>query len=351
VPAEAPPRPEEVRALIASLVPAHTPDRAGWATDVYAAFAALDVPPTPEHVCAVVAVIEQESGFRVDPPVPELGSIARREIDARARRAGIPSLAVRAALHLESPDGQSYGERIDAVRTERELSDVYEDFIGMVPLGNLLFAGWNPVRTGGPMQVSVRFAEEQAAAKPYPYPLEGSIRHEVFTRRGGVYFGIAHLLDYPASYDSLLYRFADYNAGRWASRNAALQNAIAVLTGIPLALDGDLVRHDGDSEPSSTEIAARVLAARLDMSRGEIRRDLAHGNRSDLDQTDLWERTFALAEAAEGHPLPRAVVPQIMLESPKIQRKLTTQWFADRVDGRYQRCLAQAGLARTAGQR
>ena len=45
------------------------------------------------------------------------------------------------------------------------------------------------------MQVSIGFAQLHAAATRYPFPLQGSIRDEVFTRRGGLYFGIAHLLE------------------------------------------------------------------------------------------------------------------------------------------------------------
>ena len=112
--------------------------------------------------CAVLAVTEQESSFRADPAVPNLGKIAREEIDRRAERLGVPGLAVGLALRLRSPDGTTYAERIDAAKTEKQLSEIFEDFIGMVPLGKRLFAGYNPVRTGGPMQVSIAFAEAHA---------------------------------------------------------------------------------------------------------------------------------------------------------------------------------------------
>lgn len=344
LPEPVPPRPEEVRALIANLMPASVGDRAGWATDVYAALTSLGIPASLPNICAVLAITEQESSYRADPAVPNLGRIAREEIDRRADRIGIPKFAVNAALGLSSPTGKSYAERIAAARTEKELSRVFEDFIDMAPMGKRLFGSWNPVRTGGPMQVSIAFAEQHAGERGYPYPLTGSIRDEVFTRRGGLYFGTAHLLDYPAAYDSHRYRFADFNAGRYASRNAAFQSAASIASGIPLALDGDLVRHDAgrDASPGQTELAIRSLGKRLGIGDGEIRRALELGDQRKFEDSELYRRVFALAEQLERRPLPRAVVPQIALKGPKISRKLTTEWFADRVNERHRRCLARA---------
>jgi hypothetical protein len=198
------------------------------------------------------------------------------------------------------------------------------------------------------MQVSIAFAESHAAAKGYPYPVAGTIRHEVFTRRGGMYFGIAHLLDYPASYESPVYRFADFNAGHYASRNAAFQQAVTLASGIPLALDGDLLRYAKGQpapEPGNTELALRTLARRLDMSAAQIRRDLELGRSLDFEKSRLYARLFALAEKASGKPLRRAVLPNILLTSPKITRKLTTEWFANRVATRHRACLARGSQA------
>jgi len=332
----------EGRALVARLIPEATTDRIGWATDLYAAIAALELPATPDNICAAIAVIQQESGFRVDPPVPGLAAIARKEIDARRERAGVPKLALDAALALPSSNGRSYGERLDSVKTEMQMSDLFDDFIDRVPLGRTFLAERNPVRTAGPMQVSVSFAESVVAARPYPYPMSGSVRKEVFTRRGGLYFGVAHLLDFAAPYDRYLYRFADFNAGRYASRNAAFQSAVTQVSGIPLTLDGDVLRYDNGRparEPGATETAVRVLARRVDLDNDAIRHDLELGTSAAFEKSPLYARVFALADRAAARRAPRAVLPEIDLHSPKITRKLTTEWFAHRVDERYRACL------------
>ena len=332
--------PEAIQADIQTLIPDRVAQRAAWAVDLQLVFAGLKLEPSAQNVCAVIAVTEQESSFNADPPVPNLARVARDEIDRRADRLGVPAFAVTLALKLHSADGRSYEDRLAVVKTERELSELFEAFIDSVPLGQRLFAGWNPVRTGGPMQVSVDFAEAQVRAQPYPFPAQDSVRHEVFTRRGGLYFGTAHLLDYPAlAYGpTMLYRFADFNAGRWASRNAAFQQALSVAGGQALDLDGDLFGAD-PAQPGPTERAARSLGAALGLSQREIRRDLERSRGEDFDHSGLAAKVFALAEQRSGKPQPRAVLPHIVLQSPKITRRLTTEWFARRVDQRYRSCL------------
>ncbi|GAB1576584.1 DUF1615 domain-containing protein [Bordetella petrii] len=338
-PEEAPPRSATaIRADLVRLLPAQVADRDGWARDIAVAFTAQGLDASRANLCAAVAVTEQESSFRADPVVPGLSEIARREIASRTRALHLPDFLVNAALNLESPTGKTYNQRLDAARTERQLSEIFEDFIGMVPMGRQLFSGLNPVRTGGPMQVSIAFAESHAA--DYPYVVDGSIRREVFTRRGGMYFGIAHLLGYPADYDSVIYRFADFNAGWYASRNAAFQAAVSRLSGVPLALDGDLLIR-GSIDPSRTEKAVRAIRRQLDVNEARIRPALQKGDGPDFADTELYRRVFELADRDAGKPVPRAVLPGIKLESPKITRNLTTAWFANRVHDRWKRCMAR----------
>lgn len=252
-----PRKPADMKTRIVRFLPRQVQDKPGWANDVVTALSTQGLTVSDHNVCSVLAVAEQEATYQADPVVPGLGKIAWKEINARAAKLLIPEFVVRTALSIKSPTGKSYAARIDALRTEREMSEIFEDMIGAVPMGKQLFGNLNPVRTGGPMQVSIAFAE--ANARGYPYPVKESIRHEVFTRRGGIWFGTKHIFGYPADYPDTLYRFADFNAGWYASRNAAFQAAVSRVSGKPLALDGDLV--------------LRLRSARQDRARGAQHRE------------------------------------------------------------------------------
>ena len=178
-----------------------------------------------------------------------------------------------------------------------------------------------------------------------PYPVHESIADEVFTRRGSLYFGIAHLLDYAAPYDRFVFRFADFNTGQYASRNAAFQSALAHIAKTPVPPDGALLPGDGRSEPATgaTEAVLRSLAPRLRLDDDAIHEALTHGRTAAFESSELYRRVFTLADQAAGRKQPRALLPRIDLHGPKIQRTLTTAWYANRVDGRFRRCLDTTG--------
>ena len=140
----------------------------------------------------------------------------------------------------------------------------------------------------------------------------------------------------------MIYRFADFNAGRYASRNAAFQNAVSVATGQALDLDGDLLLPGNDAGGRGQH---RTRGAHSGREAGPHRaRDPCRSGarrRRDFDRSEVYAKVFALADKRSGRALARAVLPRIQLDSPKITRTLTTEWFAKRVDERYQRCLAR----------
>ncbi|ECI2704906.1 DUF1615 family protein, partial [Salmonella enterica] len=199
-------KPVDVASVVRQKMPASVKDREAWAKDIATTFKSQGLAPTVENICSVLAVVQQESGYQADPVVSGLSKIAWQEIDRRAERLHIPLFLVHTALKINSPNGKSYSERLDTVKTEKQLSAIFDDFINMAPMGQTLFGSYNPVHTGGPMQVSIAFAEQHA--KGYPWKMAGTVRQEVFTRRGGLWFGTYHLLNYPANYSAPVFRFA-----------------------------------------------------------------------------------------------------------------------------------------------
>jgi len=135
---------DQARGMIERSLPRTVSDRSGWAADMQAAFTTLGIEPTHENVCAIVAVIEQESGFRVDPVIPGLPAMAWREINSRAAHAGVPPLIVHTALQLKSPTGRSYSDRIGQRKNRKGSQRHLRRFHRRRAVGSDAFCGSQP---------------------------------------------------------------------------------------------------------------------------------------------------------------------------------------------------------------
>ena len=76
------------------------------------------------------------------------------------------------------------------------------------------------------------------------------------------------------------------------------------------------------------------------MTETDIRTDLLKEKLSAFSETRTFTLLHETYRAVAGKPVPFAMVPDITLESVKIKNHMTTQIFADRVNRRYQRCMA-----------
>jgi Protein of unknown function (DUF1615) len=337
-------------------------DPQGWAIDLLDVLRLHNLPRSKENVCSAIAIIDQESGFVADPPVKGLGAISEKAI--RDKLGAIPIAGRIALKFLETtPEvGDSYMERIRAARTERDLDLTYRamvedagkksslDMVINSGLFNTMIEGRNDIDTIGSMQVSVNFALDVATRRRWlPMTLSDNyaVRDELYTRRGGMYYGVLLLLGYDTGYSRKLYRFADFNAGRYASRNAALQKQIAYLSSEKLALDGDLLLYTKNGTPRSDTSASEKAIRKFVKTPGgkltdkEIHADLLLEKQPSFVTTRTYlairdtysQKAKAVAAFAE--------VPNIDLSSPKITRRMTTRIFAESVDKRYQFCMGR----------
>jgi hypothetical protein len=336
-------------------------DPGGWALDLLDVLQVHDFPQTKENVCAVIAVIDQESGFVADPKVAGLGRISEQ-----ALRDKLDQIPVGGKIALkwlsENPTPQaSFLKRIRNAKTERDLDLAYRGLINyagtstgtdaFLRIGflNSMIEERNEIDTAGSMQVSVKFSIEQARSRRWlPMSLDDvyGVRDQLYTRHGGMYHGVKQLLGYETGYSQKIFRFADFNAGRYASRNAAFQMVVAKLSGDALALDGDLLGYDKDGDAlktvTSSERAIRKASARQKLGLGDkqIRDDLLKekdvGFTSTRTFIALRDRYTATTKKAAAF----AVVPDIRLNSPKLSRGFTTKRFAESVNKRYQACMS-----------
>jgi hypothetical protein len=356
---------------IAGLISARVSGRDSWAQAVEDALRANQLPVTAPNACAVLALIAQESGFQEDPAVPGLAKLVAGRLERYEAKLGpLGGPILRHLLGARAPaNPRTFQERLANVRTERDLDLVFRDLVTYyqssypatfqaASFAGRLFDGrdlaeLNPITTAGPMQVSVRFAESWAREH---HGDPARVRDALYTRAGGVYYGTARLFAGRAPYPRMIFLFADYNAGLFASRNAALQAELIRLTGKKLTLDGDFLSYGKAGEPSDDETqtmsALRSFRDRHapDLSDRQLDRDARKEKSPDFENTATY-RALKAAAAQTGKPPAYAVLPQLVLDSPKLSRKRSTAWFAEAVDRRYQACLAAAGSKEVVAQR
>jgi hypothetical protein len=347
---------------IAALVRPGTDDPESWARDVHAALVGARQIPDRDHVCQVLAVIEQESGYEADPAVEGLGGIVDDGIDEALSSLGPLRGPTRKALLDHAPPGETrtFEQRIAKVRTEQDVDRLFRDVVAyhrtkapkLAHLAELLFPRllerYNPIATAGSMQVSVAWA--QAIGREEGLDPQ-SVREQLYTQSGGIHYGVRRLFD-GADYDEPIFRFADYNAGVWSSRNAAFQIHVGTVTGLDVVPDGDLLVYDERGRPTSDDgqTMSALLAWRLqrapDLSEGRLRRDVRKEKEEAFEKTETWERVRADFEALKQRPPKYAFIPDVALESPKLSKGRTTRWFAERVQARYESCLARGAPKR-----
>ncbi len=344
---------------VTARIPEKVTDREGWARDLLAALDEQEQPADPETVCQVLAIIEQESGFQADPAVPGLAKLLRAKLDEKVEKLGpLGPPALRELLSGHAPGSKkSFEARLGTVKTERDLDVLFRDILAFYRekfpapykaldlIGGVFDASpddFNPVTTVGSMQVSVKFSERLARQRKRDV---SEVRDELYTRKGGVLYGSERLLGYSAAYAQPLFRFADYNAGVYASRNAALQEQLSKLTGLTVVPDGDLLAYDKNANALShdTQSLGAIFAFAQqfapELSERRVRLDVQQEKTAEFENTETWRAIKRVYAQRQQTDPPYARVPEVTIRSPKMTQERSTAWFAKSVDGRYRRCL------------
>ncbi|WP_288689254.1 DUF1615 domain-containing protein [uncultured Acinetobacter sp.] len=350
---------------IKKAIPPRVNERQSWANDIYDISDQLGIPTTKENVCTIVAVVDQESNFVADPHVPGLGEKAVKEVQDRLEEkfkdklgdgiGGTVAGYFQDVLKNQPSPEDNYLSQMRRVQTERELDELYREIFDYMSkhyhvsaltgaaklVGQDIGEKLNPITTLGSMQVHIGYAKD--------HKRQGGniaeLRTDMYTQYGGLYYGIHRLMMYPAEYDKPIYRFADYNSGRYSSRNAAFQSMLNDLTPAELSLDGDLLLYSKDGSPraaksqSETALIAVFAENNVIATPRQIRSDLKKEKDENFEGTLTYKAVKKLYQEKTGKEPFYAMMPEVVISGPKLSRDYNTNWFATRVDGRYQTCM------------
>ena len=360
--------PEMEAEQIKKVIPARVNDRQSWAQDIFDIMQELSIPKTKQNVCSVVAVVDQESNFVADPTVPGLGEKAVQEINSRLKEkfeaklgetiGGTVAEYFEDVLKNQPSPENNYMSQMRKVKTERELDLLYRQIFDYMSkhyhvsaltgaaklVGQDIGEKMNPITTLGSMQVHINYAKEHKRQS-------GSIaelRNDLYTQYGGLYYGIHRLMKYPADYDKAIYRFADYNSGMYSSRNAAFQRMLNAMTKTEINLDGDLLLYtkNGDIKATQSQTEKELIAIfaqnNILVTPRQIRSDLKKEKEKKFEDTQTYLAVQKLYQNKTQKEPIYATMPQVVISGPKLSRDYNTNWFASRVNGRYETCMQRA---------
>lgn len=349
-------------------LPPRVNQREAWGKDIFEITQQLGIPQTKENICSIVAVVDQESNFVADPQVPGLGEKAVKEVQDRLDEkfkdklgdaiGGTLAGYFQDVLKNQPNPKDNYLSQMRRVKTERELDELYREIFDYMSkhyhvsaltgaaklVGQDIGEKLNPITTLGSMQVHIGYAKE--------HKRQGGniaeLRTDLYSQYGGLYYGIHRLMMYPADYDKAIYRFADYNSGMYSSRNAAFQSMLNDLTVAELELDGDLLLYNKDgsirsvSSQSERELISVFARNNILVTPRQIRTDLKKEKEKKFEETATYRAVTKLYEEKMGKKPIYAIMPEVVISGPKLSRDYNTNWFATRVNGRYQSCMQRA---------
>ncbi|MFI8033377.1 DUF1615 family protein [Acinetobacter sp. ABJ_C3_5] len=360
--------PEMKAEQIKKVLPPRVNNRESWSQDIFDIMQQLSIPKSKQNVCSIVAVVDQESNFVADPAVPGLGQKAVQEINTRLKEkfeaklgetiGGTVAGYFEDVLKNQPSPENNYMSQMRRVKTERELDLLYREIFDYMSkhyhvsaltgaaklIGQDIGEKMNPITTLGSMQVHINYAKEHKRQSGNI----AELRDDLYTQYGGLYYGIHRLMEYSADYDKAIYRFADYNSGMYSSRNAAFQKMLEVIQDKDLDLDGDLLLYNKDGNPQSAlsqsekEIIAAFTSNRVLVTPRQIRADLKKEKERKFEDTQTYLAVQKLYQTKTNKEPIYAIMPEVVISGPKLSRDYNTNWFASRVNGRYEACMQRA---------
>ncbi|RYL27842.1 DUF1615 family protein [Acinetobacter piscicola] len=353
---------------IRKLIPNRVQNRESWAKDMFDISQELNIPTTKDNVCTMIAVVDQESNFVANPVVPGLGDKAVKEVTTRLNEkfedklgetiGGTVATYFEQVLKTQPTPEDNYLKQMRKVRTEKDLDVLYREIFAYMAkhyhvsaltgaaklVGQDIGEKMNPITTLGSMQVHINYAKDNKRSSMST----NELRDDLYTEYGGLYYGIHRLMLYPADYDKAIYRFADYNSGMYSSRNAAFQKMVDKLADADLALDGDLLSYDKNGDPraatTTTEKTIISLFAKNNIlvTPRQLRNDLKKEKEKGFEKTQTYIAISKLYKEETGKEPMYAIMPEVVISGPKLSRDYNTNWYASRVNGRYETCMQRA---------